>query len=126
MPFPAGQSGNPAAQFTSENQPENPGRILGVPNRATVLKRLLALTHRFEDPITGQQVNGTVEDAMAWGIIAKAIQGDTPAFKEVFDSVYGKITDKQEILLPVKTVIRIGGKRPTSTDATQPPLPADK
>ena len=100
-----GQSGNPA------------GYPVGVPNRGTVLKKLLALKHRYEDPTTGQEVEGTVEDAVNWGLIAKAMGGDTQAFKEIMDSVYGKLAEKQEITLPAKTVIKIGGKRPKTPDA---------
>lgn len=94
----AGESGNPA------------GYTPGVPNRATVLKKLLALKMTYTDPTTQEQVEGTVEEAMVWGIISKATQGDTPAYKEVMDSVYGKQTEKVELETKGKVTVRIGGR----------------
>ena len=129
MPFQPGQSGNPDKQFKPGQSGNPAGYPLGKPNRATLYRRWLDKKHTFADPTDPSQqaqVEGTIEDALVLGIICAGIAGDVGAAKEVFDSVYGKITDKQEILLPVKTVIRIGGKRPTSTDAAQPTLPADK
>lgn len=38
-----------------------------------------------------------VVDAMTIAIVAKALQGDVPAYRELLDSGYGKLTDKQEL-----------------------------
>lgn len=95
----AGQSGNPA------------GYPVGVPNRGTVLKRMLGLKAAYTQP-DGTLIDGTAEDMINMAMIAKASMGDVPAYNAIMDSVYGKMTDKTEVSLPAKTVIRIGGKRP--------------
>ncbi|GAB3303586.1 DUF5681 domain-containing protein [Hymenobacter tenuis] len=104
-PFQPGQSGNPA------------GYPPGVPNRGTILKRLLAQKMTYTDPTTQEEVEGTVEEAMNWGIISKATSGDTAAFKEVLDSVYGKQTEKLEVDNTRKITRRIGGRTPPPDDA---------
>lgn len=106
--FPPGQSGNP------QGRPEGP-------NRGTALRKMLALSIDYKDPSTGEFVTGTMEDAIAMAMLAAASMGDVNAFKAIMDDVYGKQTDKTEISLPPKTVIKIGGKRPKPDDA----LPAD-
>lgn len=112
--FKPGVSGNPAGYPT------------GKPNRGTLARKFLKDPIHYKDPATGEYVKGTIEEAMVLAMMAAATNGDVNAYKEIMDSVYGKITDKQEITLPIKTVIRIGGKRPKSTDATQPADSADE
>jgi hypothetical protein len=41
-------------------------------------------------PGTGRKMLGTVEDAAALALIAKAIRGNVPAFRLIMDSVYGR------------------------------------
>lgn len=110
MPFEKGQSGNPEAQFKPGQSGNPAGYPPGVPNRATVLKKLLALKMTYTDPTTSEEVEGTVEEAMVWGLISKATQGDTPAYKEVMDSVYGKQTEKIEVDTKKKVTVRLGGR----------------
>ncbi len=117
MPFPPGQSGNPLTQFQPGQSGNAAGYPEGVPNRGTLLRRFLAAGIDYKDPSTGEFVRGTIEEAITLAILAKASEGDVNAYKEVMDSVYGKLTDKNELILPAKTVIKIGGKRPAKPDA---------
>lgn len=76
-PFQPGQSGNPA------------GRPEGSRNRATTLRLMLSLAANYQVD-NGEISEGTIEDKMAAAQIGKALKGDTFAFKEIMDSVYGK------------------------------------
>ena len=68
------------------------GRPLGSRNRKDIVKE--ALEAILEG---GEQM---VVDAITAAAIAKAMTGDIPAFKELMDSGYGKIADKQELSGP--------------------------
>lgn len=97
-----GESGNPA------------GYPPGVPNRATVLRKFLAMPAKFKTPPTadnpeGEECDGTIEEMLAMGLIAAASMGDVPAYKEVMDSVYGKLTEKVETTTR-KVTRKIGGR----------------
>jgi hypothetical protein len=93
--------GNPATlqpkPFTSENQPANRGRKKGVPNRATVYKRLLKLKKEVEDPETGEPIKIPLYEAAALGQILAAAGGNTQAWKEIQDSLHGPIAQKHEV-----------------------------
>jgi hypothetical protein len=106
--FPAGESGNPAGY------PE------GKPNRGTLLRKMLAKEIDYKDPSTGQYARGTIEEAITLAMLAAASNGDVMAYKEIMDSVYGKVTDKVQVSAPAKTIIKIGGKRPAPPDAAEP------
>lgn len=80
-PFPAGQSGNPN------------GRPKGSRNRATVLRELLEVKIKLNMP-DGSVLDGTLEEAMALGLIQKAMKGSPQAFREAMDSVYGKNVER--------------------------------
>lgn len=85
-PYKPGQSGNPA------------GYKKGVPNRGTLLRRLLKLNHKIDDPLSeGETITVTVKEAMTWGIIGKAMAGDVNAYKEIMDTLHGKIAEKVEV-----------------------------
>lgn len=88
--FQPGTSGNPAGY------PE------GVPNRGTLLRKMLAKEIDYKDPSTGEFVRGTIEDAVTLAQLAKASEGDTNAYREIMDSVWGRqstdITTKGEKL----------------------------
>ena len=80
VPFQPGQSGNPAGRPPSSR------------NRASLLRRWL------DTPITVAPLAddatpepGTVEDAVAVALLRRALTGDPRAFREVMDSVYGKV-----------------------------------
>lgn len=84
-PIPPGVSLNPD------------GKAPGTKDRSTVFKRWLALQQTITDPETAVNEVGTVEDALALALIQKGRTGDVQACREVFDSTYGKISDKTEL-----------------------------
>lgn len=73
----AGQSGNPA------------GKAKGTLNRSTIVKKWLEAA--------ASDGEGLVADQLVRALIKKAAEGDVAAFRELMDSTYGKITDKNEI-----------------------------
>jgi len=83
--FKPGQSGNPK------------GRPIGAKNRATVLKMFLDAKITHINPLTGEPEKLTAEEFICLGIINSAIQGNVQAFREINDTVYGKLSDKIEI-----------------------------
>ncbi|MGI4871375.1 MAG: DUF5681 domain-containing protein [Janthinobacterium lividum] len=84
-PFAKGKSGNPK------------GYPKGVPNRSTVLRKVLAMQVTIKDPFTQQEreMSVTVEEAVILGLTAKAISGDVAAVREILDTVYG--TNKAQV-----------------------------
>lgn len=92
--FQKGQSGNP------EGRPE------GARNRSTVLKELLATICEFTNPLTLRKETADLETQIMTALAAKARRGDIAAIKEIQDTLYGKLTDKQELSgsLEVKTL----------------------
>lgn len=82
--------------FTSENQPANRGRKKGVPNRATVYKRILQTKTKVKLP-DGSTKDLTLYEAIALGQAQSAMKGNTNAWKEIQDSLHGKLADKSEI-----------------------------
>lgn len=75
-PWKKGQSGNPA------------GKPKGTRNRATIIRELLEAKATDGD--------GQIADQITRALINKAAEGDVAAFRELFDSAYGKNTDKVE------------------------------
>ncbi len=76
-PWKKGQSGNPQ------------GTPKGTRNRSTIVRELLEA--KATDGESGQIV-----DQLVLALVEKALSGDVPAARELFDSAYGKITDKVE------------------------------
>lgn len=76
-PWPKGVSGNPA------------GKPKGTRSRATIVRQWLEAPNS-----EGGQV---VDDVVKAAIIKAITTGDIPAMKELLDSAYGKVTDRQEI-----------------------------
>lgn len=83
MPFPhedqkfkPGQSGNPA------------GKPKGSLNRSTIVRRWLEARGTEGE---------TVADDLILAAIREAMDGSAPHLKELLDSAYGKLTDKQEV-----------------------------
>lgn len=83
--FKPGESGNPA------------GLPSGTKQRSTILNKWLSVETELLNPITKLKQKGTVEDEVILALITKARKGDVPAVKEILDSVYGKIPNKDEI-----------------------------
>jgi hypothetical protein len=84
-PFKKGESGNPN------------GRPEGVRNRSTVLKELLATECDFTNPLTFKKESAELEKQLMVALIAKGKRGDVQAIREILDTVYGKLTDKNEV-----------------------------
>ena len=76
--FEPGQSGNPA------------GRPPGIPNAKTRYKRLLELTSKKANPVTGEMEEFTQLELMDMAIFNKALKGDMAAYKEIMDRLEGK------------------------------------
>lgn len=71
------------------------GRPKGSKNRSTIIRRWLEAIDKGKNPISGEMENMSVEDKMTLSILAKALNGDTSAYKALMDSAYG--APKQEI-----------------------------
>jgi len=81
--FKKGQSGNPA------------GKPKGIKNRGTLIKKYLALMTELDNPANVEEkIEGTIEDKLVAAQLIRAFSGDTIAFREIMDSVYGKIPQK--------------------------------
>jgi len=83
--FPKGQSGNPA------------GRPVGTRNRSTVLKELLEQVCDFTNPVTLKREGADLETQIMTALIARARRGDVTAIREIMDTVYGKVSEKNEL-----------------------------
>jgi hypothetical protein len=71
--------------------------------------------------ITGQEISGILEDKIALALIAKAVNGDVVAIKEVSDSICGKLEigskdiDGWTVIMPKpleKLTVSISGPEP--------------
>lgn len=100
--------GNPATlrpkPFTSENQPKvRGGRQKGTPNRATVYKRILETKTKVKLP-DGSNKELTLYEAIALGQAQSAMKGNTNAWKEIQDSLHGKIVDQSETKVTIEKI----------------------
>jgi hypothetical protein len=84
-PFPKGQSGNPN------------GRPEGTRNRSTVLKELLSQVCDFTNPLTLRKETADLETQVMTALVARGRRGDVTAIREILDTVYGKVSDKNEL-----------------------------
>lgn len=85
QPFPPGESGNPN------------GRPKGTQNSATRLRRLLDLTQKKKNLVTGEMEELTVLEQMDMAIVAKAIKGKLPEYKEILDRLEGRAKQGLEL-----------------------------
>jgi len=83
---------------TDSSRINTAGRPKGSRNRATIVREAL------EAIMAGS--NQMVVDAITAAVIAKAMEGDVPAYRELLDSGYGKLTDKSQVEMAA-TVSRI-------------------
>jgi hypothetical protein len=70
------------------------GRGKGTLNRSTLLKKWLAVQMEIKRPDTGEKEKMQLFDAITLAVIQKALKGDINAYKEIMDSIHGKVTDK--------------------------------
>ncbi len=82
--FEKGVSGNPN------------GVPKGTKHRATLLREVVDIIAKFQNPITKTNESMPVELRMEYAIVGKALKGDVQAYREVKDSLYGKIPNKDE------------------------------
>lgn len=80
---------NPDTQFKPGKSGNINGRPPGARNRSTIVREAIEAILKGTD----QQV----VDAMTSAMIEKSMAGDVPAFKELMDSAYGKLTDKTQL-----------------------------
>ena len=97
---PAGFRGTNHNTNGFKQNPENAkkgGRPKGSKDRKYIFKKWLLLDTKVNNPITKQFEDGTVEDEVVLAQIIKARKGDTAAFKELMDGLYGKLERKEVI-----------------------------
>lgn len=79
------------------------GRPKGSKNRATILKELMELAlldasgKQVANPLNPKEKRMLVETALGVAIIQKALKGNVEAYREIMDSVHGKMTEKKEL-----------------------------
>jgi len=73
------------------------GRDKGSKNRATELRKISETTISFENPITKKKEKITVEKAAGLAAYNKALQGDINAYKEIQDTLWGKIKEQLDL-----------------------------
>lgn len=73
------------------------GRPKGSKNRATVLKKWISISAKIKHPENDSTIKGTMEDKVNLALLTKALTGDVQAIKEINDTLYGKIPDKNEL-----------------------------
>ena len=72
------------------------GRGKGTLNRSTLLKKWLSVKMDVTRPDTGKKEKMELFDAVTLALIQKALKGDVIAYKEIMDSLHGKITEKHD------------------------------
>ena len=82
--FKKGQSGNPK------------GKPPGIPNAKTRYLRLLTLTEKIKNPVTGEMEEFSIMEQLDMQLIAKARRGEIVAYKEIMDRLEGKAPQNLE------------------------------
>ena len=98
MPFEPGHKKGLETQFSSDNQPLNNGRPLGVKNRSTIARKVLEMTalmpketlEKLKETYPDIADKLTAEEIATIVMVGNAIsKGDVNAYKAVMDSAYG-------------------------------------
>jgi hypothetical protein len=71
------------------------GAQKGQKNLLTILKKILDKELDAKDPLTHKKCRRTVAEFVNLALIARAMQGNIPAIREIYDRVLGKVADKQ-------------------------------
>jgi len=70
------------------------GKPKGTLNRSTIIKKWLLANEKTTNPITNETELLSQQDLIILAAIKEARDGNISAFRELMDSVYGKVTDK--------------------------------
>jgi hypothetical protein len=85
---------NLIAHKMKPGETRNPnGRPKGARSRSTIVREWLESKEVIANPITGKTARLTQADIITLALIKKARKGDVAAFRELFDSAYGKNPD---------------------------------
>jgi len=93
-PFKKGESGNPA------------GSVAGYKQRSSIYSKILGIKTKVKLP-DGAVEELSLYEAIALGQAQSAMKGNTNAWKEIQDSLHGKLTEKREVTGDVKGVFTI-------------------
>ncbi|GAB3928143.1 DUF5681 domain-containing protein [Larkinella terrae] len=77
--FQKRQSGNPN------------GRPKGRKEKAKQIRHCLSVTAKAENCLTGEPMTLSIEELITLAIMAKALKGDTAAYRAIMDFAYGKL-----------------------------------
>lgn len=109
MTFKKGQSGNPATQFSSTNQPKNRGKkgksiseFLREFGEAKSVEYEIKITKGGETKTKKGKIESetTLNEVVATTLLTKAMTGDLRAVDIVLNRVEGKPTQKVEVDVP--------------------------
>lgn len=77
------------------------GKPPGTPDRSTIMRKMLAAVVKQNGKPVSNSLTGeatmTYADAINAAAIKKALAGNIEAFKELQDTLHGKITEKKEL-----------------------------
>lgn len=73
------------------------GRPKGLRNRSTIVREWLEANYKKVNPITGQTETLQIQDHLVISLIGKALKGDVQAFRELFDSGHGKVSELLDV-----------------------------
>ena len=73
------------------------GRPKGLRNRSTIVREWLEASYKKINPITGQNETLQIQDHLVISLIGKALKGDVQAFRELFDSGHGKVSELLDV-----------------------------
>ena len=83
--FIKGKTGNPN------------GRPKGSRSRSTIVREWLEANYKKVNLITGQTETLQIQDHLVISLIGKALKGDVQAFRELFDSGHGKVSELLDV-----------------------------
>lgn len=66
------------------------GKPKGIPNAKTRYMRLLTLTEKMKNPVTGEMEEFSIMEQLDMQMIHKARKGDLNAYKEIMDRLEGR------------------------------------
>lgn len=91
MPFP-----NPDTQFKPGQSGNPKGKAKGVEHSKTRYLKLLNLVQKKKNSISGELEELSVIEQMDLKVVAKALDGDLAAYRELLDRLEGKPTPTDE------------------------------